>query len=21
MDLGPKNPKQWICREWIGKLG
>ena len=21
MDLGPQNPKQWICREWVGKLG
>ena len=20
-DLGPKNPMQWICREWIRKLG
>ena len=17
MDLGPKSPKQWICREWV----
>ena len=21
MDLGPKSPKQWICRKWVGKLG
>ena len=21
MDLGPKGPKQWISREWVGKLG
>ena len=21
MDLGPKSPKQWICREWVRKLG
>ena len=21
VDLGPKSPKQWICRGWVGKLG
>ena len=21
MDLGSKSPKQWICREWVRKLG
>ena len=21
MDWGPKGPKQWICKKWIGKLG
>ena len=21
MNLGPKSPIQWICREWVGKLG
>ena len=21
MDLGPKSLKQWIYREWVGKLG
>jgi len=21
MDLDPKNPKQWICMERVGKLG
>jgi len=21
MDWGPKSPKQWICREWVGKMG
>ena len=21
MDWGSKSPKQWICREWVGKLG
>ena len=21
MDWGPKSLKQWICREWVGKLG
>ena len=21
MDWNPKSPKQWICREWVGKLG
>ena len=21
MDLGPKGPIQWICREWVRKLG
>ena len=21
MNLGPKSTIQWICREWVGKLG
>ena len=21
MNLDPKSPIQWICREWVGKLG
>jgi len=21
MDQSPKSPKQWICREWVEKLG
>ena len=21
MDLGPMSQIQWICREWVGKLG